>query len=192
MTYKTLDYWQKRYKELLSILEKLQNETRSEWSQDGSNFYYEEWSVHKGKDIDVKQLDENLPLDFIAFLSVFGADGQIGTSGMALIGFDIPSNYKKSEIFNIYYSNHISDDDKDEIFDTTEIKLNDILWFGYTAIPFNIIGFNKSSLPYKVISNYHAEETFDELICSLLNERREFCTFSKELNDWLKHRENHD
>ena len=59
MTYKTLDHYQKRYKELHSILEKLQQD------------HEKKWSVRKGTDIDVKQLDENLPLDFKAFFECF-------------------------------------------------------------------------------------------------------------------------
>ena len=128
-----LDFWFDRYKKLLFILEKLQSKAKEK-----NPSHAADWSIHKGTEISLNDLDQKLPNDFKAFISTFGSDSQIGTRGMVLLGVDVPQNHKNSEVFKNFYSDDIWDDIEDEEF-VGKLKLKEIHWFGYTASAFDVI-----------------------------------------------------
>ena len=175
-----LDFWIDRYKKLLSILQELEANYKKE-----NTTRVVDWSVHKGTEISLDNLDQKLPNDFKAFISLFGDECQIGVKGTGLVGVEVPQNHKNSEVFKVYYDSDERNDDE-VICADSDCMLKDIHWFGYTSSAFDVVGFQITANPYKVIGPFQFHETFDGFLCSIFADRLESTELSSDLGEWMR------
>ena len=163
-------YWIERYELLKSLLADIHN-------QDGL------WTFHLGDNIAIAELSEDLPIDLRAYLHVFGLDGQIGVSGMAVVGVDLPETHENSDIYQTYYSMEVEDDQ--QTFGDTGVPISVIQWFAYTASAVDVIGYYKKDNAIRIVGTFLGREmaTFEEFLCYQLSLH---CEEEHSLTKWIE------
>ena len=151
-----IENWIERYELLKSLLEDIHN-------KDGL------WTFHLGDNIAIAELSEDLPIDLRAYLHVFGKDGQIGVSGMAVVGVDLPETHENSDIYQTYYSLEVENDE--QTFADTGVPISVIQWFAYTASAFDVIGYYKKDNEIRLVGTFLGRDmaSFEEFLCYQLS-----------------------
>jgi hypothetical protein len=71
--------------------------------------------------------------------------GQIGQSGMGVLGVDYPEPHDRSQVYQTYYS---WEADNNEMFERSGVRISEILWFGYTANAADVWGSIKTEMNF--------------------------------------------